>query len=70
MSDLSEDSEKIRQVLTQAEALSASYRASARIQGMRLMACCMKLAACVMRWKPSGIHSHGALRPLCALSAI
>ncbi|GFE94032.1 hypothetical protein DmAi_20910 [Acetobacter persici] len=36
MSDLSEDSEKIRQVLTQAEALSASYRASARIQGMRV----------------------------------
>ncbi|OAG74929.1 glycosyl transferase [Acetobacter malorum] len=36
MSDLTEDSEKIRQVLTQAEALSASYRASARIQGMRV----------------------------------
>lgn len=36
MNDLTDDSEKIRQVLTQAEALSASYRASARIQGMRV----------------------------------
>ncbi|KXV68588.1 glycosyl transferase, partial [Acetobacter malorum] len=34
VSDLTDDSEKNRQVLTQAEALSASYRASARIQGM------------------------------------
>lgn len=36
VSDLTEDSEKIRQDLAQAEALAASYRASARIQGMRV----------------------------------
>lgn len=36
VSNLTEDSEKIRQALEQAEALAASYRASARIQGMRV----------------------------------
>lgn len=36
MNDLTDDAEKIRQELAQAEALAASYRASTNIQGMRL----------------------------------